>query len=64
MPRAKTKTSDELNQYKQEFAKKNYKRVPLDMPIEDYEQLKAYCDKKGIGVNPFIKQAIKDKMSE
>ena len=64
MPRAKTKTNDELNQYKQEFAKKNYKRVPLDMPIEDYEQLKAYCDKKGIGVNPFIKQAIKDKMSE
>lgn len=63
MPRTKIKTDEELKQNKLEYAKKNYKRVPLDMPIDDYEQLKALCDEKGIGVNPYIKQAISEKMA-
>ena len=62
MPRTKTKSDDELKKTKLDYAKKNYKRVPLDLPIDDYNNLKAYCDKKGVGVNPFIKSAINEKM--
>lgn len=64
MPRTKTKTDDELKQNKLEYAKKNYKRVPLDMPIDDYDELKAHCDKIGVAINTFIKQAIQDKLSK
>ena len=64
MPRTKTKTDEELKQNKLEYAKKNYKRVPLDLPIDDYDILKSHCDKIGVAVNTFIKQAIQDKLSK
>jgi hypothetical protein len=63
MPRKKTQTSEERLQYQLDFAKKKYKRVPLDLPIDDYEQLKAYCESKGTGINTFIKSAISEKMT-
>ena len=31
------------------YKKKAYKRVPLDMKIEEYEKLKEYLDKTGEG---------------
>lgn len=41
---------------------KAYKRVPLDLKIEDYEQLKAYCESSGESINGFIKRIIKENM--
>lgn len=38
------------------------KRVPLDMPIADYESLRIFATAHGETVNGFIKQAIKDRM--
>ena len=40
----------------------NIKRVPLDMQIADYEELKAAADKSGEKVNQYIKNAIKQRM--
>lgn len=63
MPKAK-KTLDKATEYHIEYAKKKLKRVPLDLPIEDYEQVKSKADSLGETVNGFIKQAIKNRLSE
>lgn len=57
------KAIENKKQYTLDYKKKSYKRVPLDMRIEDYEQLKAYCDKCNIPVQTFIKSAISEKMT-
>ena len=44
--------------YTKEYAKKNLKRVPLDMPISDYETLRAAAEDAGEPVNTYIKKAI------
>ena len=41
------------------YKKQNIKRVPLDMQISDYEQLKAAADACGEKVNEYIKNAIR-----
>lgn len=56
------KAIENKKQYTLDYKKKSYKRVPLDMRIEDYEQLKTYCDSKSIPVQTFIKSAISEKM--
>ena len=38
------------------------KRVPLDMPIADYENLKQFAADHGEKVNQFIKLAIAERM--
>jgi hypothetical protein len=44
------------------YKKKAYKRVPLDMKIEEYEKLKEYLDKTGESVNGFIRRIIKENI--
>lgn len=44
------------------YKKQNIKRVPLDMQIADYEQLKAAADACGEKVNEYIKNAIRERM--
>lgn len=44
------------------YAKKNLKRVPLDLKLADYEALKASAAEAGQTVNGFIKQAIAEKL--
>lgn len=41
-----------------------YKRVPLDLKIEEYEELKEYCEKHGESINGFIKKLIKEKIKD
>lgn len=43
------------------YAAKTYKRIPLDIKKETAEQLKEYCQSIDIGVNTYIKQAVKEK---
>lgn len=55
----------ELNaktKYSIEYAKKNLKRIPLDVPKEKYEEIKAAADAAGEKVNGYIKKAIEQRM--
>lgn len=46
------------------YKKQNIKRVPLDMQIAEYEQLKAAADACGEKVNEYIKNAIRVRMRQ
>lgn len=48
--------------YKIRFAKENYKRVPLDLKKDKYEQIKAAAEKSGESVNGYIKTAVEQRM--
>lgn len=48
--------------YSMKYAKKNLKRIPLDMQISEYEKLKEYVDQHGLTINGFIKDAIRAAM--
>lgn len=50
------------NQQSYEYRKKNLKRVPLDLSIEKYQEVKAKADELGESVNGFIKKAIDDRL--
>ena len=47
----------------QKYKEKNIKRVPLDMQLQEYEQLKAAAEAAGESVNGYIKQAIRLRMA-
>lgn len=48
--------------YDIEYHKNKLKRVPLDMPIEKYEEVKAAADNAGESVNGYIKKSIDMRM--
>lgn len=48
--------------YNLEYAKKNLKRIPLDVQKEKYEEIKAAADRVGETVNGYIKKAIDERM--
>lgn len=43
-------------QYTMKYAKNNLKRIPLDIPLSDYNRLKTYCNDHGYTINGFIKK--------
>lgn len=50
--------SPNKKKYNADYAKKNFKRIPLDMQIYKYEQVKEAANAAGETVNGFIKTAI------
>ena len=44
------------------YKKKTYKRVPLNIRFNDYENLKNSAEKASQPVNTYIKQAIQERM--
>ena len=46
------------------YKAKAYKRIPLDMKIEEYEALKEYTDKTGESINGFIRRIIKENIKK
>lgn len=44
------------------YAKKNLKRIPLDVQLSDYERIKAAAAAAGEPVNTYIKTAISRRM--
>lgn len=46
------------------YAKKKYKRIPLDLPLEKYEELKSICEQNQESINGFIKKAIDARIQE
>lgn len=59
MTYSKTKT-----EYNIEYAKKNIKRIPLDVQKTKYEEIKAAAQIAGESVNGYIKKAIDMRMTE
>lgn len=53
------KTRSEINV---EYAKRNLKRIPLDVQKEHYEIIKAHAEAQSETVNGFIKRAINETM--
>lgn len=49
--------------YDMEYAKKNIKRIPLDVQKEQYEIIKSAADSEGMKLNSFIKKAIDEKIA-
>lgn len=48
--------------YNQEYTKAHYKRIPLDVKNEKYEEIKAAADSCNEKVNEFIKKAIDNRL--
>lgn len=48
--------------YNIEYKKAKLKRVPLDLSLEKYEELKAHCRDRSEPINGFIKRAIDEQM--
>ena len=44
------------------YKAKAYKRIPLDVRIEEYEELKQAADKAGESVNGYIKEALRRRI--
>lgn len=45
---------------KQRYKDKVYKRIPLDVKIAEYEQIKEYSVKTGESVNGFLRRMIRE----
>lgn len=56
-------TNEKKKQYDIEYAKTHLKRVPLDLRIDKYDEIKAHAESKGESVNGFIKRAIDEAMA-
>ena len=50
--------------YNIEYAKKNLKRIPLDVTKEKYEEIKKSADLVGESVNGYIKKAIDQRIEK
>ena len=44
------------------YRAKALKRIPLDVPVEFYNELKTYCDAHNTGVNTFIRKVLREAM--
>lgn len=44
------------------YKKDNYKRIPLDVTLSEYEKIKEHTTTTNEPVNTFIKRAIKETM--
>lgn len=44
------------------YAKNNLKRIPLDVKLEEYDNIKAFAESKNMSVRGLIMQAIKNEM--
>lgn len=58
------KWKENKKKYVAQYKKENMKRVPLDMPIHEYEEMKAYVTARGETVNGFIKRLVREAMEK
>ena len=54
--------SEQRKDYLYSYQKEKLKRIPLDVPKEKYEEIKAAADSAGETVNGYIKRAIDERM--
>lgn len=56
--------SKKKTEYNIEYAKKNIKRIPLDVQKNKYEEIRTAAQNAGESVNGYIKKAIDMRMAE
>lgn len=54
--------TEKQKQQRMDYAKKNLKRIPLDVQKEKYDEIKSHAENHGEAVNGFIKRAIDETM--
>ena len=54
--------SESKKKYNLEYAKKKLKRIPLDVQVEKYEEIKTDAATSGETINGYIKKAIDERM--
>ena len=54
--------TDAQKQARYNYARKNLKRIPLDVQKDKYEQIKAAAVRNGESVNGYIKKAIDERI--
>lgn len=54
--------SAQRKDYLYHYQREKLKRIPLDVPKEKYEEIKAAADAAGEKVNHYIKEAIEERM--
>lgn len=55
--------SDQRKDYLYKYHKENIKRVPLNVSLEKYEEIKEAATSLGESVNGYIKKAIDDRIA-
>ena len=50
-------------EYTLKYAKEKYKRVPLDLKLEDYDKVKDHAETMNESINGFIKRAINETIA-
>jgi hypothetical protein len=63
MPAISEKAKEHKKKYDLNYAKKNLKRIPLDVPKDYFEYIKEVAQKNDMPLNRFIKDAIIEKIS-
>lgn len=54
--------SVDRREYLKEYHKTKLKRVPLDLPLQKYDEVKKFAESHSETVNGFIKRAIDETM--
>lgn len=54
--------SEQRKDYLYNYQKEKLKRIPLDVPKEKYDEIKAAAEAAGEKVNGYIKKAIDERM--
>lgn len=55
--------SEQRKEYLYDYQKAKLKRIPLDVPKEKYEEIKAAATVAGEKVNGYIKKAVDERMN-
>ena len=58
----KSQYNESRKQSMMKYAKKNLKRIPLDVQLAEYDRIKAAADAAGEPVNTYIKNAINARL--
>lgn len=54
--------NDKKKAYNMQYAKKNLKRIPLDVPLAKYEEIKTHAENNNESINGYIKKAIDERI--
>lgn len=54
--------NEKTRDYSLKYAKDHLKRVPLDIPTEEYDRIKAAAESAGESINGYIKSAVRSRM--
>lgn len=60
----RNKTSEAQVRATLKYKAKAYKRIPLDVKLEEYEALKAHTDAIGESINGFIRRIITESIEK